>query len=40
MSYLADMYGKRDSDFIKGFLAAMDAYSVWRNGKRFSCIVQ
>ena len=35
MSYLATMYGKRDSAFIKGFLAAMDTYAVWYNGKRF-----
>ena len=35
MSYLATMYGKRDSAFIKGFLAAMDTYAVWHNGKRF-----
>lgn len=35
MSYLTDMYGKRDSDFIKGFLAAMDTYAVWHSGKRF-----
>ena len=35
MSYLSDMHGKQNDDFVRGFLAAMDAFSVWRNGKRW-----
>lgn len=34
MGYLKTMYGHRDKDFIKGFLAAMDTYAIWRNGQR------
>jgi hypothetical protein len=34
MSYIQSMYGNRDPDFIKGFLAAMDTYAIWHNGKR------
>jgi flagellar biosynthesis regulator FlaF len=34
MGYINDMYGNRGRDFIKGFIAAMDTYSVWRNGIR------
>jgi len=35
MGYLTYMYGKRSPDFVKGFLAAMDAYSIWKDGKRY-----
>lgn len=35
MSYVKSMYGSRSPDFIEGFLAAMDTYSVWLNGERF-----
>ncbi len=35
MGYINDMYGPREPDFVKGFLAAMDTYAVWMNGKRF-----
>lgn len=34
MGYIHDMYGYRNKDFINGFLAAMDTYAVWRNGKQ------
>lgn len=34
MGYIRDFYGTRGPEFIKGFLAAMDTYSVWHNGKR------
>jgi len=35
MSYLTDLHGEQSEDFIKGFLAAMDTYSVWKDGKRW-----
>jgi hypothetical protein len=28
------MYGFQNKDFLKGFLAALDAYSIWKDGKR------
>lgn len=34
MKYLAEMYGKQSSDFVHGFLAALDTYAVWKNGKQ------
>ena len=35
MGYIEQMYGHRGPEFISGFLAAMDTYSVWHNGKRY-----
>ena len=35
MGFIADMYGKQPPDFVKGFLAALDIYAVWRDGERF-----
>jgi hypothetical protein len=35
MGYIRDMYGSQNNDFIRGFLAALDTYSVYRNGKRW-----
>ena len=36
MSYINSMYGHRSPDFIKGFLAALDTYAIYRNyGERF-----
>jgi hypothetical protein len=35
MGYLAEMYGKRSKDWIEGFIAAVDSYSVWRNGAKW-----
>ena len=29
------MYGDQSDDFIKGFLAAIDTYAVWKDGKRY-----
>ena len=34
MGYIKDMYGSQSDDFIKGFIAAMDTYAVYRNGVR------
>ena len=34
MGYIKDLYGSRNKDFINGFLAAMEVYSLWRNGKQ------
>jgi len=28
------MYGKKSPDFVRGFLACMDYFAVWREGKR------
>ena len=35
MGYIKDMYGSREPDFIKGFLAAMDTYAIWKDWDRF-----
>jgi len=35
MGYLEKMYGKRDKEFVEGFLAAMETYAVYNNGRRF-----
>lgn len=35
MGYIKDMYGDREFSFIEGFLAAMNIYSIWRDGKRW-----
>ena len=35
MGYIKDLYGSRNSDFINGFLAAMNVYSIRRNGHRY-----
>ena len=35
MGYIKDMYGSRNNDFIEGFIAAIDTYAVWSNGKRY-----
>lgn len=34
MGYIKNMWGTRNPEFIKGFLAAMDVYAVWKDGKR------
>lgn len=35
MGYIKSMYGDQDPQFIKGFLAAIDTYSIYFNGKRW-----
>ncbi len=35
MGYIKSMYGDQDPRFIRGFLAAIDTYSVHLNGKRW-----
>lgn len=35
MGYLKTMYGYRDDNFIKGFLAAMDTYAIWHSGQQW-----
>lgn len=36
MPYISSMYGNQSPDFIKGFLAALDTYAIYRsNGERF-----
>ena len=35
MGYIKDFYGDRSNDFIAGFLAAIDTYAVYQNGKRY-----
>jgi len=35
MSYIHDMYGYRSSDFIWGFLAAMETFAVYKDGERY-----
>lgn len=35
MGFLSDMYGKRSPDFVDGFLAAMDCYAIWKDGKQY-----
>lgn len=35
MGYIRDMYGSQSLDFIKGFIAAIDTYAVYLNGKRW-----
>ena len=35
MGYIRDTYGKGSDDFIKGFLAAMDTYAVWKDGRHW-----
>jgi len=35
MGYWREMYGTRSPDFIKGVLAAIDAYSIWKDGKQW-----
>ena len=35
MGYINDQYGHRSPDFIEGFIAAIDTYAVWMNGKRW-----
>lgn len=36
MSYINSMYGHQSPDFIRGFLAAIDAYAIYRgSGERF-----
>jgi hypothetical protein len=40
MGFLSDYYGKQSPEFIKGFLAAMDMYAVWKDGKRFMGIME
>jgi len=32
MGYLAEMYGKKSPDFVRGFLAALDTYAIWKDG--------
>jgi len=34
MGYLNELYGKRDPEFIKGFLAALDLCSYYHNNKK------
>lgn len=33
--YWKEMYGERRKDFVDGVIAAMDAYAVWKDGKRY-----
>jgi hypothetical protein len=35
MGYFRYMYGIQSDDFVKGVIAAIDAYSVWRNGVQY-----
>lgn len=35
MTYLTDLHGEQSGEFVKGFLAALDVYSVWRDGRRY-----
>ena len=35
MGYINDMYGSREPDFIRGFIAAIDTYAVHKDGKRW-----
>ena len=36
MGYIKDRHGHQSPDFIKGFLAAIDAYAVYRSdGKQY-----
>ena len=35
MSYIRDMYGSRSEDFVRGFLAAIDTFAIWKDGKRW-----
>ena len=35
MGYIKSMYGEQSSEFIRGFLAAIDTYAVHLDGKRW-----
>jgi len=35
MGYIKDLYGDQSPEFIQGFLAAMENYAVWNNGKQW-----
>lgn len=35
MGYIRNYYGIRSKEFIEGFLAAMNTYAVWKDGKQF-----
>jgi len=35
MGYLRRMYGSQSDEFIRGFIAAIDTYAVYNNGKRW-----
>ena len=35
MGYLKDLHGYQSIDFVEVFLAAMDAYAIWKDGKRW-----
>jgi len=35
MGYIKSMYGNQDPQFIRGFLAAIDTYAVYIDGKRY-----
>ena len=35
MRYFKEMYGPMGNDFIKGVLAAIDAYAVYEDGTRW-----
>ena len=32
MGYWRDVYGQRSDEFIKGALAAVDTYGIWKDG--------
>ena len=40
MGYLRDMYGTRSPDFIRGFLACMELYAIWKDGKRYIGVME
>lgn len=40
MGYFKDMYGERGEEFIKGVIAGIEAYAVWKDGKQVVGIMQ
>jgi len=33
--YWRDIYGEQSQDFIKGVIAGIEAYAIWKNGQQY-----